>query len=141
MFACAQLLAVQAGFAAPPGPPPPPNCNSCPGPPPPPTLLPTPQATLVPSQQTVDVHLSPTHVSRGRSTKISITAHSDVAVTISVRYRGAKKPSVSHARVGATGMLVKTWRVSKVAPLGAASVTVQIQGEEQPFTATLVVGR
>lgn len=135
----AQVGDVHGALAAPPGPPPPPDCKSCPGPPPPPTLLPTPEATLVPSQQVVEIHLAPTHVSRGHAAKITINSAGDEAVTITVRYKGAKKPSVSHSKVGSTGTLVKTWTVSRNAPLGNAQVKVDIKGEDQPFTATLVV--
>lgn len=138
------LLLAQFGspsrvLADPPGPPPPPTCKSCPGPPPPPTPLPTASPGDSTSQQVVNVNLAPTHISRGHVAKLKIMAQESAGVTIRIQYRGAKKASVSHSKVGSNGTLVKSWKIPKNAPLGTGQVKVDIEGEDEPFTATLTV--
>jgi hypothetical protein len=134
-----QVAGVSSVLADPPGPPPPPTCKYCEGPPPPPTPVATVGPTLLPALPAVDVHLAPTHVSRGHTAKIEVSAQQSAAVTIAVMYRGWKKSRVSHSKVGVTGTLVKTWKVPKSAPLGDAQIKVMVSGQSQAFNLALTV--
>jgi hypothetical protein len=139
MIVCAQLVGVSSAFADPPSPPPPPPCKYCDGPPLPPTIVPTVAPTQIPQAATVDVHLAPTHVSRGKTAKIAVTAEQDAKVIITVQYHGQKKRSSVHTQIGDTGMLVKAWKVPKSAPLGKAKVTVAVSTQDHRFALQLTI--
>jgi hypothetical protein len=133
--------ATVASAALPPPPPAPPDCKTCIGPPPPPTPLPTAAPALLPSQPSVDVHLAPTHVSRGHAAKVQVQAPQDATVSVGVRYKGTKAYKVFHTKVGSSGTAVQAWTIPKNAPLGTAQVKVAVSGTGAPFTLSLIVTR
>jgi hypothetical protein len=139
LFACAQLIGVSSALADPPAPPPPPPCKYCDGPPPPPTIVPTVAPTQIAQGPIVDVRLAPTHVSRGKTAKVAVTAEQHAKVVISVRYHREKTPHILHTTVGTSGMLVRAWKVPKSAPLGKATVTVTVSTQDHPFALQLTV--
>ncbi len=133
--------ATVASAALPPPPPAPPDCKTCIGPPPPPTPLPTAAPTLLPSQPSIDVHLAPTHVSRGHTAKVQVQAPQDATVSVAIRYKGTKTYQVFHTKVGSSGTAVQSWKIPKNAPLGTAQVKVSVSGTGAPFALSLVVTR
>jgi hypothetical protein len=96
----------------------------------------------VPVERVVSVELSPLHVKRGRTATASVTASADDKVTMVVHYNHGKTVTY-RATVGASGKLVKQWKVPKNAPLGKAAVKVTVQGSGDPYvaTATLLITR
>lgn len=127
------LLSPSAIASGPPPPPPGPGCKQCPGPPPPPTPVPTLAPTVVPQQQVVRVALSPTHVKRGHRAKLSVTAARHPRVTLVVRYRYGKATTY-RATIGKSGTLVRRWTVPKRAPVGKASVRIDLSGAGKHYS-------
>ncbi len=142
LLTAASVIGVPAAHADPPAPPTPPGCRSCGGPPVPPTPVPTLGQSAVPVEHVVSVELAPVHVKRGGTTRASITATSDDRVTLVVHYHRGK-PVTYRATIGASGKLVKRWKVPRHAPLGKAAVKVTVDGTGDPYrtTVTLLVTR
>lgn len=150
MRACLVLLGVLMGlWGTIPGvalgheatPPPPPTLTTCVpcSPPPPPAPVPTvPPGALPPvtAVVSVSVHLSPAQIHRGRWATLSISSTPKAPVVVLVRYKG-DKPWRRSARVNATGKLRLYWKVPATAPLGHATVTVQVKHNPKPYTAVV----
>jgi hypothetical protein len=73
--------------------------------------------------------------------KVEVTASDGDLVTIAVRYPKVK-PLTFKGKVDQTGVYVKTWTVSKSAPLGRASVKVTILSADKnaPSPDPFVIG-
>lgn len=139
LAAAGSLVVLASPVAAgpvPPPPPPPPNCGYCTPPPAPPTPVATLAPTLAPAQQIVAVHLSPTRVRRGHTTKLVVTAAADDGVTVVVQYRQGK-PVTYHGKVGSSGTYVKSWKVPTSVATGKAQAKVTVESRPTPYSTTI----
>ncbi len=117
-------------------PPQPPACSWCPGPPPPPVLVPTVAPVEVVPVEVISVNLSPTHVLRGHSTSLHVSATTGDQVSATLLYRGAK-PMVYKLQVGSSGTLEKVWKIPRGVNLGKAQLKVTVADPNDPYSTTI----
>jgi hypothetical protein len=137
-FLCQSVLvpAALAAPAHPPSPPPPPDCGWCGGPPLPPTPVPTVSEKHVAAASVVVVQLSPVRMKRGQTAKLTVKGSSGDPVTAVVHYRHGK-PVTYHGKLSASGAYTKSWKVSKLAPLGKGNLKTTVKTTGSPFVNTV----
>lgn len=132
----ALLVMPRTAFAgSPPPPPPTPRCGPCVGPPSPPTPVPTLGPSLNPTPVVVSVSLSPLKVRRGQWEKTIVKAEKNAVVTLAVHYHHASTVTF-HGKVGSSGAYSKSWKIAANAPLGKASVQVDVKSQS-PYRSSL----
>jgi hypothetical protein len=97
-------------------------------------------APPTPAPPTVSIRFAPLHVHRGQAAKLVVSAkeNSGSVVVAVVRYaRG--KPVTYKGKVDGSGTYAKTWKVPTSAPLGKATVRIEVQGAGAPATVEFVV--
>jgi hypothetical protein len=138
----AQLCAtsVQASTINPP-PSIPPWCDAVcqAGPPPPPTPVPK-LSPPTPAPPPVSVRFAPLHVHRGHTAKVVVSARGNLgALVVAVVRYAAGKPVTYKGKVDGSGTYAKAWKVPAVAPLGKASVRIEVEGAGEPTIVSFVV--
>ena len=119
----------------------PPWCDSVclAGPPPPPTPIPK-AAPPTPAPPVVSVRFSPLHVRRGQTAKLVVDAKDDPGASVVALVRYARGKAVTYkGKVDGSGTYAKAWKVPSSAPLGKASIKIEVQGAGDPTTVEFVV--
>jgi hypothetical protein len=93
--------------------------------------------------QSIAVEVTPVKVHRGGVTKAAITASPADKVTVVVHYKSGK-PSTYKLTVGASGKVVKAWKIPRGAPVGKASIAITIDPSDRstlthPYTTTVTI--
>jgi hypothetical protein len=130
------ILATQGAMANSIAPPEPPDCSWCDGPPPAAIPVPTIAETEVTPSNVISVKLSPTHLQRGQTATLRVSAGAQDDVTAIVQYRDTK-PATYKAQIGDSGTLTKTWKVPQYAGVGKAQIKVTVDDPDGPYTTTL----
>ena len=129
-------LATPSAMASSITPPAPPSCSWCDGPPPPPIPVPTIAPTEVAPSSVISVKLSPTHLQRGQSATLRITAGAQDDVTTVVQYRDSKARTFK-SQIGDSKTLTKVWKVPSSAGIGKAQLKITVDDPDGPYTTTI----
>ncbi|HEX6509686.1 MAG TPA: hypothetical protein VF221_18810 [Chloroflexota bacterium] len=84
----------------------------------------------------VSVKLSPTHFLRGHEAKLEVTASIGDSVIAVVQYHSAKSKTYK-LKVGDSGSLTASWKVSANAPLGKGQIKVTVQDPDEPYSTSI----
>lgn len=117
-------------------PPQPPSCAWCDGPPPPPAPVPTIAPTEVATGSVISVKLSPTHLQRGQTATLRITAGAQDDVTTVLQYRDIKAKT-SKTQIGDSKVLLKTWKVPTSAGIGKAQIKITVDDPDGQYSTTI----
>jgi hypothetical protein len=93
-----------------------------------PTAQPTPALTL-------KVKLSPRRVARGKKLRVDVSTLPAAQVTVTLTYRGTRTAK-RQARANSNGSYRTTFRISKKAKTGKATVRVRVTFESQTVAAS-----